>query len=136
MLTIFPGTGNFLFLQKIMFLQADFSLAFAGDFQRSLNDCKSPLISRTLPSIQANLNETVIWMVSILPLISNSSSLLPKLLEIVPSSTTICTIVTLIFQRYFSLLSNPSICLDFHFLFVFRWNRKINWMTMSLFLVN
>ena len=44
---------------------------------------ESHLVYRTLLSILAKV---VVWMVSILPLISNSSSLFPKLLGTVPSS--------------------------------------------------
>ena len=36
---------------------------------------ESPRVSKTLFSVQADLNKAVIWMASILPLISNSSSL-------------------------------------------------------------
>ena len=47
-------------------------------FHRSLSDNKSPQVSRTLLNILANLNNPVVWIVSIHPLISNSSSLLSK----------------------------------------------------------
>ena len=40
----------------------------------SLSDSKSPQLSRTLLSILAHLNSVVIWMVSIRPFISKSSS--------------------------------------------------------------
>ena len=40
----------------------------------SLNDSKSPQISRTLLSILADLNKAVVWMVSTHPLISKSFS--------------------------------------------------------------
>ena len=43
--------------------------------QWSLSDSKSPQVSRTLPSILANLNNAVVWMVSTCPLISKLSSL-------------------------------------------------------------
>ena len=42
-------------------------------FHWSLNDRKSPQVSRTLLSIQANLNNAVVWMASIRPLICKSS---------------------------------------------------------------
>ena len=42
-------------------------------FHLSLNDRKSPHFSRTLPSIRANLNSDLVWIVLIRPLISNSS---------------------------------------------------------------
>ena len=63
----------------------------------SLSDCMSPQVSRTLLSILTDLNNTLVWMVSILPLISNSNSLLSKPLWTVPSSPNkIGIIVTLI----------------------------------------
>ena len=40
----------------------------------SLSDSKSPQVSRTLLSIQADFNNTVVWMVSTFLLISKSSS--------------------------------------------------------------
>ena len=40
----------------------------------SLNDSKSTQVSRTLHSILADLNNAVVWMVSIRPFISKSSS--------------------------------------------------------------
>ena len=39
-----------------------------------LSESKSPQISRTLLSILADLNNAIVWMVSIRPLISKSSS--------------------------------------------------------------
>ena len=39
----------------------------------SFSDSKSPQVSRTLLSIQADLNNAVVWMVSTRPLISKSS---------------------------------------------------------------
>ena len=44
------------------------------DIHRSLSNSKSPLVSRTLLSIVADFNYTLVWMVSILLLISSSSS--------------------------------------------------------------
>ena len=41
---------------------------------------KSLQVSRTLLSILANLNNAVVWIISIIPLISNSSSLFPSIL--------------------------------------------------------
>ena len=54
----------------------EFSLRYQlAIFHWSLNDSKSPLVSRTLLSILANLNNIVVWMVSVLPMISNSFNL-------------------------------------------------------------
>ena len=54
-------------------------------FHGSLSESKSPLVSRTLLSILADLN-TVVWILSSRPLISNSSSRVTKLLGIVLSA--------------------------------------------------
>ena len=51
---------------------------------RSLSDSKSPLVSRTLLSILANLNSAVVWMVSTSHLISKSSSPFANPLMTVP----------------------------------------------------
>ena len=53
-------------------------------FHRSLSDSNSHLVSRTLLSILVDLNSIVIWMVSIRPLISNSSSSIAEPLVVVP----------------------------------------------------
>ena len=57
-------------------------------FHWSLNDNKSPQVFRTLLSILVNLNNAVVCMVLSLSLIINSSSLLSKPLETVPSIPT------------------------------------------------
>ena len=43
-------------------------------FQWSLSDSKSSQVSKTLLSILADLSNAVVWMVSIRPVISKSSS--------------------------------------------------------------
>ena len=57
-------------------------------FHWSLSDSKSPQVSRTLLSIQADLNNDVVWMVSILSLISRSLNLFSRTLRIDPSEPT------------------------------------------------
>ena len=47
-------------------------------FHWSLSDSKSPQFSWTLLSILADFNNTVVYMVSILPLFSNSSHFFPS----------------------------------------------------------
>ena len=54
---------------------SDSTAAFAAGFDWSLYESKSPLVSRAHPSILAGLNSAVMWMVSILLLIFDSSSL-------------------------------------------------------------
>ena len=84
-----------------------------------------------------------VWMVSI----SNSPSLLSKLLGTVVSGMRVTVIpivicitiditVTFMFHSFFLVFwQSPSICQSFHFLYVFRWNSKINKITSSFFLV-
>ena len=55
-------------------------------FHRSLSDSNSPQISRTLLSIQADLNNAVVCMVSTRPPISKCSSFSTKPLVTVPST--------------------------------------------------
>ena len=72
----------------------------------SLRNYRFFQISRTLLSILADLNNAEIWMVSILPLFSNSSSLFSECLGTVPGAPFIIGItVTLMFHRLFLLSS-------------------------------
>ena len=74
-------------------------------FYWSLSDGKCPQVSRTLLSILVDLSNTVVWMVSIRPPISNSSNLLFKPSETVLSAPIIIGItVTLIFHSFLSFL--------------------------------
>ena len=75
-------------------------------FHWSLRDSKSPQVSRTLLSILSDLNNAVVLIVSICPLISNSSNSLSKPLETVPSSPiTIGSTATLMFNSFLSYLT-------------------------------
>ena len=78
-------------------------------FHWSLNDSKSPQVFRTLLSI---LNSTVVWMVSICPLISKSSSTFTKPLVSVPSTPIGITIGI-----------TPTI-MDLHFLAAYIWKSQ------------
>ena len=61
-------------------------------FHRRPKDSKSPVVSRTLLSILAILNNAVFWMVSIRPLISKSSSLfINHLVAVLRAPITIAT---------------------------------------------
>ena len=74
-------------------------------FQWSLNDSKSPQVSRTLLSILADLNNFVVWMASIRPPTSNSSSPFSNPLVTVPKAPiTIGIIVTFMFHSFFPIL--------------------------------
>ena len=53
-------------------------------FHWILSDSKSPRVSRTLLSIQADLHNAIVWIVSIRPPISNTCSRLSKPLGAVP----------------------------------------------------
>ena len=82
-------------------------------FQWSLSDCKSFQVSRTLLSILVDLRNVVVWMVSVRPLISNSSSPLIKRLWIVPSAPiTIGITVIFMYHSFFSSLVKFR-CLSF-----------------------
>ena len=73
----------------------------------SLNDSKSPLVSRTLLSILAVLNNVVVWMVSTRLPTSKSSSPFNNLLVIVSNAPiTISIIVTCMFHSFFVFFFN------------------------------
>ena len=68
-------------------------------------------------TILSNFKNSVVWIVSILLLISHSSSSLSKFLGTIPSAqTTIGISIPLIFRRFFVLLFGPSIYISFRFL--------------------
>ena len=78
-------------------------------FHWSLNDSKSPQVSRTLLSILAVFSNAVVWMVSSRPPASKSSRLFNSPLVTVPkASITIGTIVTLMFHTFFNSLARSS----------------------------
>ena len=65
-------------------------------FHGSLSDSKSTQASRTLPSILADLNDAVIWLVMNCPLISTSSSPFTYSLGIILSAPITIIIITII----------------------------------------
>ena len=78
----------------------------------SLSDSMFPQVSRTLLSILAVLNNLIVWMVSIRPLTSKSSSPFNNHLGTVPKAPiTISTIVTFIFHRFFFQFSSKVVVL-------------------------
>ena len=81
-------------------------------YQWSVSDSKSPQISRTLFSIQADLNNTLVSMASARPWISNSFSHLFKPFRIVLSAP-----VTIVITVNF----------------MFRWNGKFHYSAGSIF---
>ena len=108
-------------------------------FLWSLSDSKSLQISRTLLSILAVLNNTLIWMVSTRPLIFKFPRPITKPLGIVPSApvtiditvTFSCSIVVFSSRarsNYLSLIS-----FSFNFISVVRLDGKIHYSADSLF---
>ena len=63
-------------------------------FHWILNDSKSPQVFRTFLSILADLNNSVVWMVSPCPLISKSPSHFTNTLWIVPGAQIITGIMS------------------------------------------
>ena len=83
---------------------------------RRLSDSKFQ-VYRNLLDILADLNNPVVWMVSIRPPISSSSSPISKPLWTVPSVPITTSItVTFRFRRFLVLYWGTSTCLSFHFL--------------------
>ena len=75
-------------------------------FHWSLSDSKSPQVFRTLLSILSVLNNAVVWMVSIRPPTSKSSSPFSNPLVTVPNAPiTIGIIVTCMFHSFFNSLA-------------------------------
>ena len=75
-------------------------------FHWSLSDSKSPQVSRTLFSILAVFNNTVVWMVSTRPPTSKSSSPFSNPLVTVPNAPiTIGIIVTCMFHSFFTSIA-------------------------------
>ena len=73
-------------------------------FHRSLSDSQSPQVSRSLLSIQAVLNNAVVWMLSTRPPTSKSSSAFCNPLVTLPNAPiTIGMIVTCMFHSFLSI---------------------------------
>ena len=70
----------------------------------NLSDSKALQVSRTLLSIFANLDNALVWIVSICSIISKSSNLFIHLLKIVPSAP-ITTVITITFMFHIFLSS-------------------------------
>ena len=109
-------------------------------FHWSLSDSKSLEAYKTLLNILANRNNSAVWMVSIFPLISNSSSLFPKALCTVPSApTTIGIIGTLLFFFFNSLAMSKYLSISLFSLILTLWSVgtvKSTRRQSSFFLVN
>ena len=85
-------------------------------FHWNLIDRKSDQISRTLLGILAYLNNALIWMVSILPPISDPFSPLSKPSRTIPSTPiTIGITVLLMFYSFLSSLARSKYLAHFSF---------------------
>ena len=99
-------------------------------FHWNLSDSKSPQVFRTLLYILANLKNTVVCMVSILPLISHSANLFSNPWGFVTRAPTVIGItVTFMFPDFFKYFS------IFSFSFIFSlgsaWRAKsIRWQVL------
>ena len=76
-------------------------------FHRSLSDNKSPQVSRTLLSILADLNNTVVWIVSDRPLIPKSPSL-PCCIVFPFSSKVLVFIPLFVFLQFYPVFIRNS----------------------------
>ena len=105
-------------------------------FLWSLRDSKFPQVSKTLLSILANLNNSVVWMVSIHTPISNSYNPLSKLLGTVPSAPiTIGITITIMSHSFFRFLAMSKYLSMFSFSFIFtliQHDDEVHYMTSSL----
>ena len=89
-------------------------------FHWSLGNNKSPQVSRTLLRILADLNNVVIWIVSIHPQISNSSSPFPILWEpLQVCQSQLVSPLTLIFHSFFSSQARSKYLTLFAFSLIF-----------------
>ena len=94
-------------------------------FHWSLSDSKSPLVSRTLLSIMAVLNDVVVWMVSTHPPTTKSSSPFSNttLVTVTKAPITIGIIFTFMFHCFFNSLARSRylsfFSLSFSFIYWF-----------------
>ena len=87
----------------------------------SLSDSKSPQVSKTLLSILAVLNNTLVWIVSTRPPTSKSSNPLDNpLVTVIKAPIIIGIIVTFMFHSFFNSLARSRYL--FFFSHSFRWS--------------
>ena len=109
-------------------------------FHWSLSDSKSPQVSSTLLSILVVINNAVVWMVSIRPTTSESSSPYKNPLVTVPKAPiTIGIIVTCMFHIFFPFHSKVEVLIllftFFQFYSVVSRDSKVDNFAISLFLL-
>ena len=135
------GRNKVIHLKKIQFLSWGFLFADMY-FHTSVSFWSFIEVSKTLLSTLANLSNTLIWMVSIFPLIFNFSNPFSKFIRTdLGAPTTISIIVTIIFFSFSVLYLGPIICISFcfisfHFHLVVRCNSKIHKPISFLFVVD
>ena len=77
-------------------------------------------VSRTLLSILANFSSAMVWVASILPVISRSSNLFSRFLGIVPKTPTMIGItITFMFYNFFISMVRSMYLSNFLFSFIF-----------------
>ena len=106
-------------------------------FHLCLSDSKSPQVSRTF-NIVADLNNAVVWIVSIRPLIFKSSIPFTNPLVTVPrASITIGITVTFMFHSLFQFPRNVLVLIFLYAFFQFyneiSWNSEVHNSACSLF---
>ena len=100
----------------------------------SLSDSKSPQVFRTLLNILADLINTVVWVVSTRPLISNSSSSFTRSLRIVQSApVTIDIMLTFMFHSVLSSLAKSWNLYFFPLSLVVCRDGKVHYLVVFLF---
>ena len=121
-------------MMMILLLVSFFNTLVDG-FHWSLSKSKSLQVPRTLRSILAELNNAIVWMVSIHPLIFNSSSHFIMHFEIVPRAPfTFGITVTFMFHCFFSSLAMSKYSCDFFdFHPLVRLDDKVHYLVSSVF---
>ena len=109
-------------------------------FHWSLNDSKSPQLTRTFLSILVVPNNAAVWMVSTQPPTSKSSSPFNNpLVTVTKAPLTIGIIVTFMFPSFFQFSSKVEILIllfmFFQFYSVVSSNSKVDNFVISLFLL-
>ena len=98
-----------------------FTSALADGLSLESGDSKAPQVSQTLLNNLADLNNAVIWMRSARVPISNSPSLLPKPLRIIPSAPIVIGItVNFLSHSFFTSLARSKY-LSLFYLFIYFW---------------
>ena len=116
----FAPNYTILSLSIILFLETFSHQRSMMVFPTNFNDSKSPQITRTLPSIQVDLNITAVWVVSTHPPTSKSFSPFNNPLVTVPKAPiTIGITVTCMFHSFFNSLARSRYLSFFSLTFSF-----------------